>query len=723
MAIDLEEQLRAYGGELDRATDAAGRGFEGHRPSVRRGVARGVLVAAAVAVLLGATGGVFAALRREPHSSSADGGVVMEVQFETLSPLDSLSPPVALVGDEMWVTENHDRIERRDARSGELLGDVPLLESDRTVEAIIPGETSVWMLTSKFDVEFRNSSQAIRVDSATGEKLASVEVPYECWYAELAGCRVGAVSAAGALWTGGTLDSGPVLSRVDEQSMASTSFRLPAAPTEMAYDGERLLVGLEDGRLAIVDPEHPDIVDVLALPLEGDDVTAVAVDPSRPSRAWIAGASGHVVVVDDRSAVRVVGEPDTDPSSSDFWPESIAFANGAVWLVGGDERVVVVDPNATAVDYDADAYFAQQGDGGIAEFGPERTFDDWSFEHVVAFEDRLWLFGDSFNALVRISTGAMPTQSGELVARFSGDYSAQPLAVASGDVWIDTGPVTVDDQVAHRIERRDGLTGELVATIDVPQATVFGLSAYQVASLDTVVVAGGVPDTTVSVIDSATNSVLFTHTLEGVRCSCVPVDGPGGIWLGGNGHDEVLRLNATTGALEARIELPGPAKSIAFIDGEVWVALRDTPKLLVIDRETDEIVTDLGLPDRADPVAMVQARPSGGWLVHADGTSSLVVRPWEGEEQFFSLALRVGTDAFAAFHADTGLWSLASGELVNGGDNDGPAMLELSALGDGIVASDAGTGQLVGVSCTDGLACDVLWFTNGPREVLAVRVD
>jgi hypothetical protein len=159
-------------------------------------------------------------------------------------------------------------------------------------------------------------------------------------------------------------------------------------------------------------------------------------------------------------------------------------------------------------------------------------------------------------------------------------YAMRPLAVGGGDVWLARGGEVYELGVTNPgvvVERRDPVTTKVKATINVAQETVFGIGAddtqvYVAGGGD-----GGVPDTTVSAIDMQTNAVAWTRTLEGASCSCPVVAGAGGVWLGGNGSAEVLRLDPETGELVAKIALPSPAMTYAFavVGDHVEVGLQD----------------------------------------------------------------------------------------------------------------------------------------------------
>ncbi|MET1001739.1 MAG: hypothetical protein ABWZ15_08010 [Acidimicrobiia bacterium] len=237
------------------------------------------------------------------------------------------------------------------------------------------------------------------------------------------------------------------------------------------------------------------------------------------------------------------------------------------------------------------------------------------------------------------SVAALPTP--EVVATSPAQLvPPRPLALAGGDVWIAAGSFDAGGRISQHLERRDARTGALIATIEVPQEAVSSIAAANIAELDVVVLAGGgdgsVPQTTVSAVDVATNTVLFTHTLTDANCSCRIVAGAGALWLGGDGVAYVLRLDPSTGELVERIELPGPARVLAAVDDRLLAGLLDENGFVVIDPRTNTVEwnrrAELTEAEPAARIATIAPATGDGpdhsaWILRTDGKTFIVSLP------------------------------------------------------------------------------------------------
>jgi sugar lactone lactonase YvrE len=232
-----------------------------------------------------------------------------------------------------------------------------------------------------------------------------------------------------------------------------------------------------------------------------------------------------------------------------------------------------------------------------------------------------------------------------------------PLAVAGGDVWIATESVTSSPLV--HLERRDPASAKVVQTIDVPQEAVFAIAGDG----DTLWVAGGgdggVPQTTVSRVDTATGKVVFTKTLAGTPCSCPIVAGDAGVWLVGNGSGDALHLSSTDGHVIADVRLPARVTAHAAMETSARLVLGlDDGTIAVVDPATNRIERSIARPVVGDPpveavVAMSPAAipavgsdpPIDGLVVRANGSvSALVSSRWEVED-FVAVSFSASTVA------------------------------------------------------------------------------
>jgi hypothetical protein len=322
---------------------------------------------------------------------------------------------------------------------------------------------------------------------------------------------------------------------------------------------------------------------------------------------------------------------------------------------------------------------------------------------------------DSGVAVEPRATTAVP----EIVARIPW-YAVRPLAVGGGDVWLVRGGEVYELGVSDPgvvVERRDPLSMQLKATINVAQPTVFAAAAdegqlYVAGGGD-----GGVPDTTVSAIDMQTNQVVWTRTLDDSSCSCPVVAGAGGVWLGGNGSDHVLRLDPTTGTLVAKIALPSPASTwaIEMVGERVAVGLQDG-SVAVVDATRNRVTRAAGpRTESSRPVNVIApARDTydDPYVFFDDGRVGRVERD---EIVMTDKRLKVApTDAARA--PDGTLWVVGGDRVIRVDDRDETFVYDESK--DAFVATTdrllfqrdgvPGLGQVVAVG-------DRLWiFESGP---------
>jgi hypothetical protein len=321
----------------------------------------------------------------------------------------------------------------------------------------------------------------------------------------------------------------------------------------------------------------------------------------------------------------------------------------------------------------------------------------------------------------------------EVVATIPGQLLPfRPLAVGGGDVWLDAGQVDGGDRINHRLERRDARTGAVLATIDVPQEAVFGIAAANIADRDVVYLAGGgdggSPQTTVSAVDVATNTVLFTHTLTDASCSCSIVAGAGGLWLGGFGSDSVLRLDPSTGELVARIELPGRARAITALESRVLIGMADENAFVVVDPRTNTVEwnrrAEIRDPEPDGRIASITPATGGGpghsaWILRTDGKTFVVAVP-AGVGSWHPL----GFEPRDAIDTTQGLVAVGGDYIGILPDSQEPGTdyrydeqsQTFQRAGAAFApSSNEGFEQIVAVD-------DTLWIYNWQREVLVVRI-
>ena len=202
---------------------------------------------------------------------------------------------------------------------------------------------------------------------------------------------------------------------------------------------------------------------------------------------------------------------------------------------------------------------------------------------------------------------------------------------------------------------------------------------------------------------------------------------PHGLWLGGNGSDFVLRLDPNTGELMARIELPGPAGTLAALDDRLLVGLTDENAFVVVDPRTNTVEwnrrAELTDPEpEARIAAIANARHDGSghnaWILRTDGEAFIVAVPSGIASWFpFDFAPRDAVDTadgLVAVGGDRLTIRSESGEVAayrydRGSQTFEPAGTEFAPL------SFEGFEQIVAVD-------DTLWIYDAQNEVLVVRI-
>ncbi len=79
--------------------------------------------------------------------------------------------------------------------------------------------------------------------------------------------------------------------------------------------------------------------------------------------------------------------------------------------------------------------------------------------------------------------------------------------------------------------------------------------------------------------------------------------GAGGVWIGGNGSAEVLRIDERTGEVATVIALPTPSLSMAIVGDRLEVAL-DGSQRAVIDPTTNRVAQTISAPPLPSPTVV-----------------------------------------------------------------------------------------------------------------------
>jgi streptogramin lyase len=164
--------------------------------------------------------------------------------------------------------------------------------------------------------------------------------------------------------------------------------------------------------------------------------------------------------------------------------------------------------------------------------------------------------------------------------------------------------------------------------------------------------------------DPRTGEVLDTIRTGDI---CLAMDeGLGSLWAVDCDARQLLRVDAATGQLMARIDLPvgriPGESSVAVADDGVWMLSTGTapPELVRVDASTNDVVDTVRAPRGA---TSVRAGDGSLWLTRAGAGQLLRVDPATGEE-LAEIAVAPGS-TFLAFGYG-GVWTLGStGEVVH----------------------------------------------------------
>ena len=281
--------------------------------------------------------------------------------------------------------------------------------------------------------------------------------------------------------------------------------------------------------LAVIDPATNSVV--ASIPVGSKPVAIAAGEGG----VWVGDArDGTVTRVDPRTRRVVktigIGEPVVD----------LATGRGAVWAAtGGFGEVVRIDPEVGAV--------AQRIPLG-APADPVVP----SVPSVAVGDGRVW-------AGVPEGLARIDPRSGQIAETVELDNAqALQIAASGGAVW-----ATTIASRAERVEARSARkTAEFYAGGWVYPVIIAGRAAW----------VGGLRG--LAKLDADTGASLSsTDAVEEVTGIAA---GAGSVWLTNGKEPELVRLNAETGAVEARIPLGGFGEDVVLRRGLVWVVVPPT---------------------------------------------------------------------------------------------------------------------------------------------------
>lgn len=249
-----------------------------------------------------------------------------------------------------------------------------------------------------------------------------------------------------------------------------------------------------------------------------------------------------------------------------------------------------------------------------------------------------------------------------------------------------------------------------VDPIPIPPAETNYVSAYQsfdgIAVDDSVWVAGDTFDREIFRSDPGTGERL----IHSIRIPFAPgsmAAGEGSVWVSSLLGDAVWQIDSVTGALGARVAVPGGVAGIVVADGSAWIASSTKPVVSRINPRTNRIVARI--PTVGTPTS-IAAGAGGIWVTTTKPPAA--VSPG---------TVRIGLIADCqgpyANSYDQSIGGASLPLLHNGGRRAGPN------VADGVVGAHvAGKPVELAFGCTDGTATSALIEARRLVEQVGVRV-
>jgi YVTN family beta-propeller protein len=262
-------------------------------------------------------------------------------------------------------------------------------------------------------------------------------------------------------------------------------------------------------------------------------------------------------------------------------PDAVAVGAGAVWVVNWRDRTISR----------IDATGAVETIGGVPRA-----------DHLVVDGDNLWVSSFDRSSVARINA-----RTGEVVESLGvPSEHAEGLAVGGGYLWI-TNPATERGQGIETVSRVELRPGKVVSTIRVgttPIFDAFGYGALWVANYD---------DDTVSVVRPGSRAAETISMGDG-RCGPLGIaTGFGGVWVVCYWKGQLMRVDARTRRIVARIPIGAGPLDVGAGAGAVWVTNRDSRTVTRIDPRSNAVVATIRLPAPLSPFG-VAARDGKVWI-------------------------------------------------------------------------------------------------------------
>jgi virginiamycin B lyase len=173
--------------------------------------------------------------------------------------------------------------------------------------------------------------------------------------------------------------------------------------------------------------------------------------------------------------------------------------------------------------------------------------------------------------------------TGELLGEIETNEICLAMDEGFGSLW-------AGDCVDNTLLRIDVATGELVATIDLPFASIPGESSVAVGDDGVWMLSTGTQPDLVR-IDPATNEVADTFPAPS-EATAVRAGG-GSLWITRASRGQLLRVDPATGAELAEIDVAPESIFLAFGEGGVWTMGSATGEVVHVDPATNSVVATI----------------------------------------------------------------------------------------------------------------------------------
>jgi ABC-type branched-subunit amino acid transport system substrate-binding protein/DNA-binding beta-propeller fold protein YncE len=268
-------------------------------------------------------------------------------------------------------------------------------------------------------------------------------------------------------------------------------------------------------------------------------------------------------------------------------PGSLAVGEGAVWVLGVEDRTVSrIDPDTKEV---------------VDRFRVRHAPTD-----IAAGAGAVWINGEGGLARLDPATGKVTRSVERPSEGYPGDLPFQnwgfpQIAVGAGAIWAIN-----DDRTVSRI---DADTGRRLATIDVDAATI-------AAGREGVWFISGDDTRAVTRIDPRTNQIGQRIPVSAQNLSAVAV-GAGHVWATAGGDGVVWKIDPGRPPVSRTIDVGVGARFLAFGEGAIWTANYIDGTVSRVDVKTGKVESS-----RAGAVQSLAAGEGSAWVSSAGATSA-----------------------------------------------------------------------------------------------------